>query len=84
MPPTYIRTTPLTISIDGDGPYSSHEVYLNDVLIGVRPYDGSVPDEVIREVTGTLADMLRESLGYLRDSDIDPYEGPDDAQAIHP
>lgn len=84
-----IRTVALNIAVDADGPYGPHEVYLTagdtSVFVGERPYDGSVIDEVIHEVTTTLADMLREALGWPTEPTEDPFPDTyDDVQAIHP
>lgn len=41
-----------------------NDVYLNGHLIGYRPHDGSCAEEIEDEVVKTLAEMLRERLGW--------------------
>lgn len=61
------RPVALAITARGNGydNYDGHMVYLNGELIGHRPYDGSDSDEVCDETARTLAEMLRERLGWI-------------------
>lgn len=72
-----MRVYPLNVSVemqsDGRGGYAGHDVYLNNVLIDHRPYDGSLPDEVIHEVYVALADLLREALGWSETPPDNPF-----------
>lgn len=54
---------PLLISVEG-GDLGPHEVRLNGELIGYRPWDGSMLEEVVSEVAGALAGLLGERLGW--------------------
>jgi hypothetical protein len=47
--------------------YSGHNVKIDGVLAYHRPYDGSDPDDVIKEAAGALGELLREKLGYLKE-----------------
>src|SRR3954471_14875637 len=53
----------LIVTVEG-GDYAPHEVRLAGELIGYRPHDGSCHEEVVAEVAGELAALLRERLGW--------------------
>lgn len=43
-------------------------VYLNDQVIGFRPYNGADDDEIADEVLAGLAELLREKFGWPKES----------------
>lgn len=57
-------STVLTLSAEPEDEPFGHSVYLGNALVGFRPYTGSNEEEVVAEVTETLALMLREQLGW--------------------
>lgn len=61
------RVEPLTLSITPLPFMNGHEVRINGCLVGFRPDDGSGWQEVADEVTGALADLLGEKLGYSKE-----------------
>jgi hypothetical protein len=61
-----VRTLGLVLKIEPQGEYEGDYVYLNDELIGFRPYDGGEFDVVEEEVLGALGEMLCERLGWKR------------------
>lgn len=62
----------LTVSVESEDEWGGpHAVYLNDALVGYRPYDGCLRSQVEQEVQEALADMLREKLGYAKKLDDD-------------
>ena len=44
--------------------YGGDLVWLGESLVGFRPYDGCDAHDITNEVTGALAELLREKLGY--------------------
>lgn len=56
--------TVMTVAAEREDERSGHDVYLGEALVGHRPYDGSNNEEVVAEVTETLALLLRELLGW--------------------
>ena len=61
-----VRTLGLVLKIESQGEYDGDYVYLNDEVIGFRPYDGGEFDAVEEEVLGAFGEMLRERLGWKR------------------
>jgi hypothetical protein len=52
------------VESDVDDSYTGMEVYLNGEKIGFRQWDGSSREDVQREVSKALADIIRERLGW--------------------
>jgi hypothetical protein len=62
----------LVITVDGeDRDYGGNDVYLGEIKIGHRPYDGSWKEDIAKEAAASLAALLRERLGW-------PLEAPDE------
>lgn len=58
---------PLMLRIEPENSYGEHcgdYVWLDDSLVGYRPYDGSSYEEIVDEATEVLARMMRERLGW--------------------
>jgi hypothetical protein len=58
------QATVVTVAAESESHYSGHFVYLGGALIGFRPYSGSNNEEVVAEVTESLALLLRERLDW--------------------
>lgn len=63
----------LTITVEQSVGSWGHDVYLNDQLIGHRPYSGTRPEEICTEVSTALAELLCQKLDWdplgLKDDD---------------
>jgi hypothetical protein len=61
MEPTvlYIAVDPL----DFEG-YGGHNIYINNCFLGYRRYSGHSIEEIKTEVCESLAELLREKLGW--------------------
>lgn len=56
--------TGLVIVVESFGEYSGDDVFINNVKIGHRPYDGADSQDAANEAVTALAEMLRERLGW--------------------
>lgn len=68
------RVTGLVVTIDSENYYRGHQVYLNGVQVAHRPYDGSDPIEVERDVIVAFGSLLRQVTGWTEENEEeDPY-----------